>query len=215
MIKNDFFVFSDKHTRGAVHATNRIHPLEFDHVKIIRGESTINTVIDYYQFMGTKMYDLVGSGYSGLYLLSHKITNLLYESNITGWKNYPVILHDKKGNIIDGYSLFAIIGRCGAIDWSKSEKFQKKFVPHAPFANMIRGAYFDIDTWDGSDIFLAEGTLHMFVTRKVRNLLVKNKITNVDLTNITQYETSDRSIPPDEKMIQEVNDLMRRFGFLK
>ena len=61
---------------------------------------------------GNKLRDVLECGTS-LFLISDRFKNILIESNLTGWKSYPVLLYDKKGNQIEGYNGFSIIGRAG------------------------------------------------------------------------------------------------------
>lgn len=135
---------------------------------------------------GSKYYDLIFNDVSS-FLFSSKIINLLLENNITGWKAHPAIIYNKD-NIIEGYSFFEVKGRCGSIDWTNSEEFKKQFVLNSPYADMLRGIYPNLSLWDGSDFFIAEGTLFIFVTQKVKDLFISNKITNVKFTKITEYE---------------------------
>ena len=157
---------------------------------------------------GNKYYDLIFYNVSS-FLFSSKIINLLLENNITGWRAYPAIIYDKKDNIIKGYSLFEVIGRCGAIDWNKSEKFKKQFVPNAPFADMLRGIYPDLSAWDGSDFFMAEGKKFIFVTEKVKDIFIKNKITNVNITKSTEFEMIEPSPPPNAEMEEKAKIFFR------
>jgi hypothetical protein len=191
-----FYEFHDRMTRGAYNAIRTIDQTPFDGVKLLRGELNVNMSFRFAYHFGTKVYDLVAIGWAGIYLLSDKVINLLREHQITGWITYSTILYDKKDKEIEGYSLFSVTGRSGPIDWAKSEKFVKDpYVPGGGRADMLRGVYFDLDTWDGSDIFLADGTLYTFVTQKVRDLLVKNKVTNILLERVTEIETIDHTIP--------------------
>jgi hypothetical protein len=153
---------------------------------------------------GNKYYDLIFQNVSS-FLFSSKIINLLLENNITGWKAYPAVIYDKKSNIIDGYSLFEVTGKCSTIDWNKSEKFKKQFVPNAPFADMLRGIYPDLSTWDGSDIFMVEGKLFMFVTEKIKSIFTKNKITNVEVIKSTEFEMLKPLLQTNLQMEENAN----------
>jgi len=42
--------------------------------------------------------------------------------------------------------------------------------------------------WDGSDLFIAEGTLAIMCTEKIRNILVKNKVTNLIFERLDTME---------------------------
>ena len=43
-------------------------------------------------------------------------------------------------------------------------------------------------TWDGTDLFIAEGTLAIMCTERIRNILVKNKVTNLDFERLDMME---------------------------
>lgn len=65
-----------------------------------------------------------------------------------------------------------ITGRCGKLIEPKEKGF-------------YIGYKFDKDTWDGSDFFCPEGTALIFCTERAKNILVKNKITNIEFEDIT------------------------------
>lgn len=130
---------------------------------------------------GKKMRDILDTRYPPLYLISDRFKNILEECGITGWKSYPIALFDKKGNRIEGYNGFSITGRAG-----KMQKFD-----HLPtqcdYSGNTEGYYFDIDTWDGSDLFNTEGTWHIIASERFIKVLVENKITACDYCRLTDY----------------------------
>jgi len=189
MEDTNLYILNDKNVRGSALAYN------VDKTDMETGKLNFR----FSNSFGNKYYDLIFYRVSS-FLFSSKIINLLLANNITGWKAYPAIIYDKKDNIIDGYSLFEVIGKCNAIDWNKSEKFKKQFVPNAPFADMLRGIYPDLSTWDGSDIFMAEDKLFLFVTEKVKGVFTKNKITNVEIIKSTEFEILKPVLQADAKM---------------
>lgn len=130
---------------------------------------------------GKKMRDILDTRYHPLYLISDRFKNILEESGIIGWKSYPIALFDKKGNPVEGYSGFSISGRAG-----KMQKFDQPPLEYGYSAN-ARGYYFDIETWDGSDLFNTEGTWFILATERFIRVLVKNKITACDYCRLTDY----------------------------
>lgn len=87
------------------------------------------------------------------------------------------------------YYLFTVTGQCSAIDYEKSETFIKApFTPTGRPIEAKRGLYFNLSSWDGSDVFTPEKSTFTFVTKKVERLLSKNKATNVIIENITKFE---------------------------
>lgn len=115
-------------------------------------------------------------------ICSDRVIELLLDNNIKGWKTYPVEIYDMKENYVGGYNGFSVIGRCGAIKPSLSEVF----VDYNEKA--LLGFPLDLDTWDGSDIFLLEkldGPI--FFTKKLKDLFRKQKITNALFEDSANY----------------------------
>ena len=159
---------------------------------------------------GKNLYDIVSTGYAGLYLFSDKVINVLINNKITGWKTYPCILLDKNNKEVKGYSIFSVMGKCGSIDLSKSATLEKIIVEGGKPTKMLKGLYFDINTWDGSDVFSPEGTMFTFITRKVRNILLKENIPNILMSDIIDYEQI--STDDEFKNISD-EEVLRLFGF--
>ena len=94
-----------------------------------------------------------------------------------------------KENYVGGYNGFSVIGRCGAIKPSLSEVF----VDYNEKA--LLGFPLDLDTWDGSDIFLVEkldGPI--FFTKKLKDLFRKQKITNALFEDSANYTIAFSSL---------------------
>ena len=203
---NQIYQLRDKDIKGAFNScgTN----IKIEHVNLFKGEIELKELLNYDYNFGTKLYDLINSGFAGIYLLSNKVINLLKENQISGWMTYPCNLFDKQKNEVLGYSLFSVKGRCGPIDRLKSERHIKQYTQTGKPVDILKGLYFEMDTWDGSDIFSPEGTLYTFVNEKVKEILIKNKVTNILFDRITDIET----IQP--KLGNDINpDLMKYFGF--
>lgn len=84
------------------------------------------------------------------WLISEKMKNLLEKNRITGWKTYPIQLFYKRMEPIEGYYGFSITGRCGPIDFSKSEVVSCDRVDNC-VAKELKGVYIGLNKWDGSD----------------------------------------------------------------
>jgi len=68
-----------------------------------------------------------------VFLISEKVCNLFKENGVTGWKQYDVIVKDKKGKIIHGYYGFTVTGKTPA---SKDEVIPDFFHP-APLCAIV------------------------------------------------------------------------------
>jgi hypothetical protein len=183
---SQFYLLSDKGLRGALYVLPKT---TLEDYKLFRGETELDSPIKFYPNVGEKAYDLVGSGYAGLDLFSIKIINMLNEQKISGWKTYPCELYDRGSNMIEGYFIFSVTGRCSAIDYSKSEKIMiQPYTPQGKPVEGIRGLYFDADSWDGTDIFTPKNSKLTFVTERVKRLFEKNRFTNIQFKKITEFE---------------------------
>lgn len=130
---------------------------------------------------GKRMRDILDTRYHALYLISGRFKSVLEKSGITGWKSYPIALFDKKGYPVDGYNGFSITGKAG-----KMQEFDQ--IPtECGYSADADGYYFDIETWDGSDLFNTEGTRHIIASERFIKVLVENKITACDYCRLTDY----------------------------
>ena len=183
MTHADFYAISEKHTRGAM---TLLPQMNADFYKVFRSEFIPEYVVDCMPCLGSKIFDFLNSGYAGLFLVSKRIIQLLETNSITGWSSIPVKI---KGYESYDYYLFMVTGRCSSINYEDSEPFMKQpFTPTGKPIDAKRGLYFDLGSWDGSDIFTPEDSMFTFVTEKVAKLLSEKKTTNILLKNITKFE---------------------------
>jgi len=144
----------------------------------------------------TKMYDIVDTGHPGLSLISDRFRDLLLDNGFTGWKTYPIVMKAKNGEQVGGYHGLSIVGRCGPTDFSKSEIVQRQLVPGAIPAVFYKGLHIGLDAWDGTDMFIEEGTTMRIVTERVAKAIKRAKITNVRLENLADFETIIHAVLP-------------------
>lgn len=135
---------------------------------------------------GSRPDDFVGTGWAVVHLISERFKALLVEERFMGWGCYSVEVHDYLGESISGYHGLSVMGQCGPIEDSRSTE-QLKSYPAGPFPIWM-GLYFDLSTWDGSDIFMPEGTGHIIVTERVRESIMTARLTNIALTPLPNVE---------------------------
>ncbi|MFA4873013.1 MAG: hypothetical protein WC659_03705 [Patescibacteria group bacterium] len=136
---------------------------------------------------GTRPKDFMSAN-PPILLISDRVVEVLKKGRFTGWSTFPARVFNKKREEVSGYSGLVVTGKCGPIDDSKSEWVQ---VPASEKYGSYRaryGYYFDLKMWDGSDIFLAEGTGVRFVTERVAEALESAKLTNLELIKSTEFE---------------------------
>lgn len=140
------------------------------------------------QEYGSKLHDVLDTGLPSLYLISDKMKAILEDNKLTGWKTFAVKVLDKKEQEITGYHGFSITGRCGKIDYSKSEIIEKRLVPNGPLVKYYKGLYVGLDKWDGKDFFVPEKYFGIMTTQRAAETLKKNKLTNIRLENLLEIE---------------------------
>lgn len=123
-------------------------------------------------YKGKKEFDLVGYQDPYNFAISGKVKDLLLKNNITGWDCYPIIIE----GINSDYYGFHITGKAGPIT-SLDEDGDP----------MHDRTEFDISTWDGSDIFSLENTAIKVCIIKVKEILEKAKITNIEFVDLDKY----------------------------
>lgn len=148
----------------------------------------INFPVIFKQISGKKFTDILNTGWSSLFLISNKLKGLLEENHLTGWKTYPIILKDKKENPIEGYHGLSVTGVSGRKSYTNSPVIEKRWAPEGPLVKIYKGVNIDLDKWDESDFFVPEGTTAIVITKKVAELLERNKITNLKLNNLAEVE---------------------------
>jgi hypothetical protein len=180
------FLLHSKDERGAVELGSRTDLFEVFR-KIVRGEYKHPSPVVLQRKKGTKYYDLLEAGYVGMYVISDRMKQLLEKEKIAGWSTYDVEVYGSMNERIDGYHGLAVSGRCGPLDNSKCERVTKQRDNGVAYQTWL-GFYFDIDTWDKSDIFVPDGTIFKVVTEKFRSLVISNKLTNVSFDRLTEVE---------------------------
>ncbi|GCC50441.1 hypothetical protein SanaruYs_06560 [Chryseotalea sanaruensis] len=141
------------------------------------------------QVRGKKKYDFLTSGFAYLNIASSKFWNVIEKHNLIGIRSIGVSSPDLNDS---EYRLCSIVGKCGPKIDSLSVQIDRPFPldPSRTYKTWA-GLYFDLKSWDGSDFFSPEGTYYTLITRRAKEVLIENKITNVSFTPITQVENFD------------------------
>jgi len=187
----NFYMFDSKLLSTTIQAhaitlsNKEDHDGLFDQHRLLKGiYNNIAFPVIFKQEYGKKIEDVLNTGYACLYLISSKFKEVLEENLFTGWKTFPIRLMNKKGHEIQGYYGLSVTGRCGKIDYSKSEIIEKRLVPNGPLGKYYKGLYIGLDKWDGCDFFLPEDYYGIVTTSRVAEVLKKEKLTNIRLENL-------------------------------
>ncbi|MDR0404273.1 MAG: hypothetical protein LBH37_00455 [Oscillospiraceae bacterium] len=156
-------------------------------------------VADYYFATGTRWS-----------IISEKFQNLLLNSDITGYELKEIESYgwyDTEKNPIDidgsGYKQLIVTGRCGDLRF-KSGRFIKKCKLCNNFdyddAQTEIGLGFDLKDWGGHDMSLYNNWGgNIIVTQKVKDLIEKNKLRNVDFELLSEFDFDQLRNPHKKK----------------
>lgn len=148
------------------------------------------------QKYGKKLFDVIDTGHASLYLISDRFKELLENNKFTGWKVFSVEIFDNTGKQIFGYQGLSITGRCGPINYSKSEIIEKQPVPNGKLSKYYKGKHVDIHSWDKSSFFLPEGNTGIIVDQEVSKAIKSYKLSNIALENLADFEIAIYAVSP-------------------
>ena len=131
---------------------------------------------------GKKMRDMLDMRFDGhCFLISDRMKLLMEDNGITGWKSYPVLVYDKKGNEIKGYHGFTVTGRGGEMRFLMPPN-------QIPYGESSHYCQWEQDQWDGSDIFRIRPN-YLIVTKRTMLLFKENKITSPHFYPLSESAT--------------------------
>ena len=154
--------------------------------ELLRGEWVPETALQAHWSMERAEPSDVALGCTSAWLyLSPRVQQLFRDHNFTGWSTYPIILHNKAGEVCPGYAGLSITGRCGPIDEGRGAPVPEHL--RKPGTPDLMGMYFDESTWDGSDFFCPAGNnSYKFVTEAVKSMFEEHKIHGFEFTPLTK-----------------------------
>lgn len=160
----------------------------------LRGESRPEVTLRVRRGSGHKLHDWIWTSSPWAILISDRVVDLLRHARFTGWDTYPVELTDPEFGRVAGFSGLVITGRCGEIDFSRSNIVQIE-MPSGPWPH-YQGLFFGPTTWDGSDLFMPPIRAYRFATRRVGEALAAQGISNVRLERASDVQIDVDSVLP-------------------
>lgn len=116
---------------------------------------------------GNKLYDIIHFNDSQNIAISEKLRDLFVENGISGWDCFKIDIKNLKEN----YYAFVNNSKAGPIEnLDELNSYETERV------------LFDIKTWGGTDIFYLENSLLNVCTEKVKDIFLKNKISNIEIS---------------------------------
>lgn len=207
----DFTQFYCLDEKGLLNAVCVDFTDDFNSGDVLRGNSLLPDGTLCYPYMGKKFYDIIIPSRPFPFLVSDKIVDAISRNNITGWKATPVRIAGKEDL---KYYILMVTGRCGFVDYNKCKKIIKK-TPGGEDWPFLQGLFFEPESWDGTDIFVAENVAFIFCTEKVKKVIKQIKATNVSFENTIGITIDAFACPNDvlscliEKEVDNWSDLVR------
>lgn len=149
-------------------------------------EKSINKEIIYKISSGKKKSDILWT--TGAYFyFSNKTINLLKSNMITGWNTFPISIDDKNNKLNDSY-YGLITEKTKLVGMFKKDSQIKKQLPNGREWIYQKGVFFDIDRWNGNDIFALKNEIILFSERVV------DVLSKIECPNSVFTETSEKLI---------------------
>ncbi|MCK6501993.1 hypothetical protein L6R53_01075 [Myxococcota bacterium] len=155
---------------------------ELEHA-LFRGMRTPSTPIVFDHSGGSRAVDFIHGSTVALGFMSPRMIEVLRSHGFTGWQTWPAEVHGKDGVLLPGYQGLAVTGRCGGKDFSR---LTREDVIRPRVMVRYRATVFDLERWNGHDFFAPDGTLFIFVTRRVRDALLRARLKGLELTPLTE-----------------------------
>jgi hypothetical protein len=143
----------------------------YDEIGLKTGDFTVVESFPVKVDEGKKFYDILWLQDVFNFSISNRIHSALIQAGITGWRSYPLQIDGRDQE----YWGIQVIGKAGS--------------PIRPVEiGFTIGLNFDPSTWDGSDMFLMQGTYFTLFSERLHDLLVKLKTTNLKLEETSTME---------------------------
>jgi hypothetical protein len=155
---------------------------------LTRGEAVPEAPLAFVRSEGALPLDIVGTTWAVLLLVSDDFLRVLTTNAFTGWRSYPVQIRAFEKEVV-GFHGLAITGRSATPDWSRSPVVDRlPFVPGGqPYETRV-GIFITDNLWDGSDMFLPEGTSLVIVRQRVADALREARVSNVLLRRLDTFQ---------------------------
>jgi len=184
----DFYLLSAEGLRGALVLRCPDFECIQDEFALLRGKERHAKPIPFERHTGGVARDLVATSLAVPYLVSPAFVSVLREAKITGWDTYPVDARGKDGVALDGYVGLIVTGAGPAVDNSRSVKLERPAESGGRLVTAWVGLCFDVDRWDGSDMFVPEDSGYILTTEYAMECLTAAGLTNLRFRKTTEVE---------------------------
>jgi hypothetical protein len=140
--------------------------VKYDTLDLIRQDSPLTKSNDFTIAAGKYTNDIIQFDDSLNFAISKRLKLLLENNNVYGWSSFPINI---KG-LNEAYFAFQVISVAGPIlNLDAVNNYETEF------------REFDINTWDGKEIFSLKDTLLNVCTERVKDMFMRSNITNIKI----------------------------------
>lgn len=118
---------------------------------------------------------------------SERFVKLLKENKIKSFKTYPIKFKSRHGNKTKYYYLEVNNKLSPRDDLAKAVDIYAYYDKTKKIGIGKKGLYFELNEWDGSDIFGISGTLFYIVTRRLKDIIEEAELKNVVFRNVEDF----------------------------
>jgi hypothetical protein len=123
-------------------------------------------------------------------IVSPRFVEVLRAGDFSGWTTFPIGVIGRLSEELREHRGLAVTGRSGPPDRSREERVV--LPPPVPNGEaMPHRLGLHPQDWDGSDLFVPEGTTHICVSERVRDAVARARLTGVEFTRLTEYVRAD------------------------
>jgi hypothetical protein len=119
------------------------------------------------------------------YAISPRAVDTLEAHRLTGWTTYAITAVGRMAEDLAGYRGLAVTGRSGQIDQTLSQRVVRPGPAGRPAPHLL-GLFPRPGSWDGSDLFVPEGSLWICMSDGVRDALQAVGVVGVRFTRMTE-----------------------------
>ena len=163
--------------------------------KVLLGEADPPSPCVFKVFQGRTVCDELPTSALFYRVYSEAFFDVLEREHLTGWSSYAVEVRGLPRKYADAHYRGLIVkGRCGPIDETQFRSATKLAIP--PYVRptpIFVGTYFDPNSWDGSDIFTAQGSAALTLTHRAKQALERARLRGVGFERLNNESHPDLS----------------------
>lgn len=181
------FALGNAFKRGALHFEPQVAGLDFH--EILLAVSAPMSALELRRESGRHAQDFMATTFGEIVVVSEHVVQTLRDIRATGWSTYPVTLRVSKLDTLPGYRGLSVTGHAGPIDRDASKLVSRPpAVAQGKVTYAEIGLFFDEKSWDGSDVFIPQGTTIICVVDRVRQAFEERNLTNVLFQPLSTYQ---------------------------